>query len=1121
MSLIAYCFALLSLLTLQGLAATTYHVSLEGDDAHDGRSPTHAFRTIQRGVDALAEGDTLTIAPGEYREAVAREGLGGPDRDTVIRAKIPGTVVLRGDRPVDGFDPVPDQAFVHALEVGQDVQAVLDLSTPHVLRRVPVPTELPFRPGTSYQCPESKRLLIATSDLQPPDRHAYAIAVLPAHGLLLSAPERVVVEGLVVRGFHSTARGPHFPGYQKTWGILLAEPRHCVIRDCAAFLNGAGIAMHLRGDASQGNRIERSRAWNNVSGGIIIHGADGDEIRDSQAWRNGYVGIGFYGQNITGPAMLRHNLAWGNTLADLRIKGGPGERVGEHCIALGNADLSALRHTLIGVENAYAARPERDTILFPLEEDLDPGAEFADPRNLDFRLQPDSRFRNAAPDGSDRGPFPYRADIFYLHPDGDDAADGLSMARPWRTLARALPALRPGDTLYLAGGVYDAPDTALEGLAGGETGIAVLGRGLDAVTIRGALQLTDVANLRFERVDFAGGGVRVETGADLGFRNCRFFEDGGLDAQQVRGLRLTQSVFSNLDGPALRVRDGASVFLRGNVFDNRDGPAVHADRLDAFVYSDYNSYRDLDRAWRFGDDASGEVVPDALPVMQWLRETGHERYARALPMSVTVETGRISRSDAAMLADRGPLGRAPGVHRDFRAPALRLEGPVVHAVEDTVANLEWTSSGPVVCEIAWGRSPDALEGHKTLRAEGFTSFSLEGLEPDSDYVFVLRDAQPESEIPGLETRIVFASEPVAFRTLEAPPTPVVYHVAPDGDDANSGLGRDQAWRTVGHAAARVRSGDTVKIAGGTYAETVRVRATGREGRPVTFRAAPGERVEFDGRDRGLNSAFILTWKHHVHADGFYFRMYGDGGWIGIFDLYRSHDAQLTRCLLNGIGPGYTPRFVNALHSARLSVRNCVIAGAFDGFVVRGCPELTLEHNVFLRNWIQAMIVNNNPEQSVTLRNNIITDNLPDKVRAGLLEFARVESLIEANNGYWLRVPEAERRLFCFYGDFEYERALAGYNVPIVYPAQSLITELTYLSLPDFQERFAPDSGSIVMDPRFRVIEGQTLPEAAFPPDELARKRDLDFSDLFATHPEFVERGIGLQPEAFADFHFNR
>ena len=32
---------------------------------------------------------------------------------------------------------------------------------------------------------------------------------------------------------------------------------------------------------------------------------------------------------------------------------------------------------------------------------------------------------------------------------------------------------------------------------------------------------------------------------------------------------------------------------------------------------------------------------------------------------------------------------------------------------------------------------------------------------------------------------------------------------------------------------------------------------------------------------------------------------------------------------------------------------------------------------------------------------------------------------------------------------------------------------------------------------------------------------LDFDSFFTTNPELIKRGIGLQPEAFKDFHFNK
>ena len=78
---------------------TEHFVSRQGNDGNDGLAKEKAFLTIQKGVDALKTGDTLTIAPGEYFEHVKRDNLGDAGKDTLIRAEIPGTVLLRGDVP--------------------------------------------------------------------------------------------------------------------------------------------------------------------------------------------------------------------------------------------------------------------------------------------------------------------------------------------------------------------------------------------------------------------------------------------------------------------------------------------------------------------------------------------------------------------------------------------------------------------------------------------------------------------------------------------------------------------------------------------------------------------------------------------------------------------------------------------------------------------------------------------------------------------------------------------------------------------------------------------------------------------------------------------------------------
>ncbi|GAA4178001.1 right-handed parallel beta-helix repeat-containing protein [Gryllotalpicola koreensis] len=103
-------------------SGTTYFVSVHGNDSTDGRSPQHAFATIQRCADVMVAGDTCEIAGGTYRETITPTASGTSQAPITYRAA-PGATVT-----VSGADPVTHWRHVGAADV-----SALATSDPYVV----------------------------------------------------------------------------------------------------------------------------------------------------------------------------------------------------------------------------------------------------------------------------------------------------------------------------------------------------------------------------------------------------------------------------------------------------------------------------------------------------------------------------------------------------------------------------------------------------------------------------------------------------------------------------------------------------------------------------------------------------------------------------------------------------------------------------------------------------------------------------------------------------------------------------------------------------------------------------------------------------------------------------
>ena len=1098
--------------------AGEYFVSKAGNDTQDGKQPATAFATIQKGVNILQPGDTLTIGPGEYHEAIKRTELGSAAAVTVLRAEVPGTVVVRGDVRAPAFRPLAGHRFVEVADFSftGEVSVLNESDTLTGLQRAPNTTELEFTPGTFHHDPAAGKLYVATSDLKPASAHRYTVSDIPTHGIYLVKPRRVVIEGLVVTGFNAMRLIHYREGTAGgVWGIFLLSAKDCVIRDCQAFQNGWGIGLNSAEPGSGDNVIERCTAWGNKCpfvngdcGGITVFAARRDVIRDSTAYRNGMYGINIYGTGGAPPggddggnteankSRLIGNLSWGNETADFKVKTGYEYfHTAERCVAPGLWHTDHVIQGTIGRSTSAKKLAAEGHLVLSEEAGVDSRAEFADPDNHDYRLQSTSRFRAKEKPGADRGAFPYAANIFYVKPVGDDAADGLAVASAWRTLDRAAKALRPGDTLYLEPGEYQA-GALLKVVARDGATTSVRGRGIGPVVIQGDVRVQGSGRLTFERLQFRGALV-VEESQDIAFKHCTLASSGaGIAARGVRSLTASHCLFASSTPACLILQNCEGVRLSSNILNNASGPALRLSYSGMKLYADYNSYRDTTKAW--------EVTGKTMTLDQ-VRDRQERQSFQAVPELATSGAAVVLKNPR-LFAAGSLLGKPLGPYRDEALPKeLHLAvQPAIHSVSATTANLEWTTSLPALCEVAWGET-EACEQSAQVDVNHFGTFSLTGLKPGKPYFFRLKRLSIPTE---LAAKLALApvevpGAPLKFTTLPQDALPATYYVANDGDNSRSGRSRQEAWKTLHHAATKVNVGDTVLIAGGTYPERVRLRATGAPGAPITFKAMPGERMQMDGAEQTLNSAFVARGKSHLRFDAMYFARYNlfpTDGWRTLtgadFHLYQGEDIEISRCFNDGRG-GYSAMALSAMFIDHLTVRNCVNTYKMGGAMyIWRCPNLRVENSVFAEPMINSFILRNTKTQAANMDHNIFTDMLDKKAKLNIGLFAvdgEIEAFRQRNNAYFLRAFPAE------------ERAING--------TKTLAQLTAYISEP------------LVADPLFAGdpgLPGKPKDKTGFSPDRLMDPTlALDFDSFFATNPELIKRGIGLQPEAFRDFKFQR
>ncbi len=1120
------------------LAAAEYFVSRGGSG--DGLSEKSALSSIGKGVELLKPGDTLTILPGEYFESVPARISGTPGAPIVIRARRPGTVLLRGDVDAPRFRPAEGRLFTFCADFERQVEGAAERSTLRVYEPMLSLAEVELTPASFYQDPQAKRLYVHTSDSADPDRHALSISVTNGFGILLTPPpgsatvRDVVIDGLGFTGYHARELPPE-PGSRNRWGLHVVMAERVTIRRCMAFLNGGGIYLLAPVDSvvedchALGNRSRFLDLGNNILGWSVSDTTFRRNTVES-FWKAGTSNddITFYGgqrydqKPVRG--VMEDNLAIN---AGLMVKGAYGP------------DSRQTRNIVVGRGAYFYRPPDATNLLLPEYESPNARRVYADPVNHDFRLQADAPLRGATAGGKAPGPYPYRDEVFFVSPTGDDSASGTSLAKAWRTVSHAARAAQPGHTVYVTAGEYaESLAPAISGTA--DQPIRFLRYGRDRVVLDGEGRLpvgidlsgrshVEVRGLVIRR--FTRCGAAARDGGDLKILRSIIIESGGDGAlfSAVKGLVFDHNLVRGSRGAGLRAENCPLASVTGNVFDVCGGPRLVCDAAT------------LEGLWSDGNAFASSAEQRALVTAAGDTFTSLGAWQRASGMDATSIGAEIGyrgpdpeQCDFALRPDSPLRGRGP--HASIIGPFLRLtvntpaavENVRVHQVTDSTATIQWwTPKTSVAGVLLYGETPDCPNRIETP-AGSFHTASLIGLKPGTEYFF-------RAGTPGMAEQLRFApyeasgqaaedasltTRPESFNTAARRPAPRTFHVAETGDDVHSGVSIGDAWRSIAHAAERVRAGDTVLIHAGKYEEYVLVRATGDEQAPITFQAAPGEVVWMEGSERFRSTALHLAATHHIHIDGIRFRHFRYMPHAGdAINIFGGSGHVIRRCFYDGRETsGYVGNFVRASGTNRLSVENCVmINGMGEGVVLYNCPEVSVRNCVFYNNFIRAMSAwNFEPAAVVALSHNLFCDTIPEKTGNAFIRLNHLENLRSNHNAYFARKGPAERRLV---ETAKIGGKAVGQQAPGAYRGADLL-------LADVQRQAGQEEASVFGNPGIRAVK-ELLPSGA--PESKWREvemqwdgeafRPWDFADFLADPASPLARAadgrpMGLDPDAF-------
>lgn len=1049
-------FSLLLLSAVMPLWAKEYFVSPTGNDTAKGTKKA-PFLTIQKGVDTLKPGDTLTILPGSYRGSILWRFDGAPNKITTVRAQIPGTVLLHGDREITGFKAVPGKKNCYVADLAKEPEGANECDT-FVMYKKDTSVLLTPHPlyGVFFYDKAGKKLYIATSDGRDPKFHGITVSEYPASGFSVTPKkskkvQNVVVDGIAAKGFSTKALAAH----SSVWGIEIRNAEKCVIKNCASYMNEGGITLHN----GKFSLISHCQAYGNgtskhvSAGNIVVFGCTDTTIDNCISYKSVTYGIRFYGGGNNNDT-ISNSISLSDSRGSIWIKPDNGTNklvqvFTPSMLACGrsyNCVYGANDYDRDGKKGPTSLVTKKHPVLF--------GNDFADPWNFDFRLQKNSTFKKGFAG----------TNVYFVSPAGKDTNDGRSIKSTWKTLKN----VPDGATVYLLPGTYagnlelNASDVTIAGR--GQQAPIIIKGGTNALILKGK-------NPVVKRLHFNG-----QTDSAV------------LLAGKADTLTLECCVF-NKQKSAVSAPAGAKVQITHNTFAPDTAAIVKGKNVSGLFAHNIAKIQPKELLCASNTSSTQMAISfDGRPFGPYFfiyePQGGAINFVKPLPTSSTTAeivwyANAAVNSPYVYVMDK--IGK-----KSFRSNSFTMDS-TFHSVS--------------LDKLVPGREYSVFAGFRSKL--GYTLSNLR---------YLPKKFNP-NRVPEVRSKVF------TFRTPAADRSPKTWHVALTGKDTNDGSAKSP-FRTISRAALATAPGDTVIINEGLYTESVFVTCSGAPGKPITFKAAPNAEVWLEGDSRRFCRAFAAFGKKHLVFDGFRFKNYGTAfpNSSGVFMTTGGQDIRITRCFNDGRGRGYAAPLIHARNSAKVLVNNCVSMTSMAAMTFVETSDVTVTNNVFRKAAIWTLAFHSSTgKHKVLFANNIVSDNIRAKTFQAPLMLSRPECLIERNNIYYLRLPRNLRKVvevhspkFKQYTIDEYYKTFgtSGNSLTINPGIKIISNQLCWNTL--------AERARDLKKPMAFHRENNNLEEARNPKDYTQFGR-WSFADFFS--PEIYKKyQIGLNDALFKDVH---